>query len=156
MVRFQSINSLNQALDELTDQTKCKIKFTKSDIKLLHNKITTEDDLKNFTCWFDVFKDFYTPRLITSKYVLYNQEKYGQAISRMIEIYNKLVKYHVANSFNRMYDRTLFELQDLIKDENDWDMFYLIWQKMKDNYEFGHILFEFKQSRIERLKCEAS
>ncbi|MBE6034945.1 MAG: hypothetical protein E7222_09655 [Clostridiales bacterium] len=147
MVEFQTISSLNEVLNELTDQTKCKIKFTKNDIKLLHNKITTEDDLKEFTCWFNVFKDFYTPRLITRTYMFYSQEKYGQTVSRIIEIYNKLVKYHVANPFNRMYDKTLFELQDLIKDENDWDMFYQVWQKMKNDYEFGHILFEFKQSK---------
>jgi len=156
MVKFQSISSFNQILDELTDQTKCKIKFTKNDIKLLHNNITTEDNLNNFTCWFNVFKDFYTPSRIVKTYIEYGQEKYGQTLSRIIEMYNKLVKYHVVNPFNRMYDITLFELQDLIKNENDWDMFYQVWQEMKDDYCFGKILFRFKQSKIERLKCEAS
>ncbi len=121
--------------------------FSKADMRLLR---TCEDldarmhDLQVFT---NRYKDYYTPRCIARTFIQFKEN-----MDEIMALEDEFRQLKIITPFNRLHVITLDELLKLMNLENgiktEAKNFYdEFWQKMKNHYEFGHILFEFKQSK---------
>lgn len=134
-------------LNTITETSINKSRFSSRQINKLKTYIKTEQQLKIFIDYYNIFKDWYVPNLIITTYVRYFGES-GTTISRIVNLSDKCEKEGITGTSNkRLHSGALYILQDVIKTETDWQEFKQMWNENKHKKELGTIILFYEASK---------
>lgn len=124
--------------------------FSKSDKSLLKKASLTQEDLWNLFIFKNRYMDYYTPHLIAKTFIQFKDN-----MDELMVLEEEFRQLKIITPFNRLHVQTLDELLKLMDLKNgikaEAEKFYNDFYKdMKDDYCFGKILFQFKQSKAKK------